>query len=242
MLKRMLGYGVCLFVFIGIGGCHYGGPQGPAKPVTSQVPVPNAFTLSTQQKMQAMQHWKVLSEDVAGLVRKRLDDISFDAQIPIYVAPSGTTPFEKAFHELLLTGLVETGLEVSNQPKGSLQLSFDIQVVTHQNKILKTGAGVYKSLAPGFFVRRDTAFYGPERRTEDAAMYVHSAELNTEAGEYTIELPKNEIMVTSSLIFGSKYIMRNSSIYYINDPEWSHYVVKSKYSDPAVAEYRIVDE
>ena len=242
MFKRVLGLNVCLVILLAIGGCYYG-PEVPAKPVTSQIPVPNGFRLSTQQKIQAVQHWKLLAEDVADLIKKKIENGYHDTRIPIYVAPSGITPFEKAFHDLLLTRLVETGLDVSNQPKGNLQLSFDIQVITHHNKILRTGAVVYKSLAPGFFVRRDTPLYGPEKRTGEAENLLQGAELNAEAGEYnTIELPKNEIIVTSSLMFRSKYIMRNSSIYYINDPEWSHYVLKSKYRDPAVAQYKLVDE
>ena len=141
--------------------------------------------------------------------------------------PQELHPFEKAFRNLLLTSLVAKGMKVSNKPKGNLLLSFDIQVVTHNRKILRTGTGVYKSLAPGFFVRRDIPFSGPKKRTVEAEMFVHSAELNGESGEYTIELPENEIMVTSSLMFKDEYMMRNSSIYYINDPEWSHYVLRS---------------
>ena len=241
MFKRVLGLNICMAVLFLIGGCYYG-LGAPAKPVTSQVPVPNAFRLSTQQKMQAAHHWKLLANDVANLIKKKIEDGYHDTRIPIYVAPSGITPFEKAFHDLLLTRLVEIGLDVSNQSKGNLQLSFDIQVITHHNKILRTGTGVYKSLAPGFFVRRGTPLYGPEKKINEAEILVHSAELNAEAGEYTIELPKNEIIVTTSLMFSGKYIMRNSSIYYINDPEWSHYVLKSKYRDPAVAQFRLIDE
>lgn len=241
MLIRVLGLNVCLVVLFVIGGCYYG-QKVPAKPVTSQVPVPNAFRLSTQRNMQAAHHWKLLANDVADLIKKKIENGYHDTRIPIYVAPSGITPFEKAFHDLLLTRLVEIGVDVSNQPKGNLQLSFDIQVITHHNKILRTGAVVYKSLAPGFFVRRDTSLYGPENRTDEAENLLQGAELNAEAGEYTIELPKNEIIVTTSLMFSGKYIMRNSSIYYINDPEWSHYVLKSRYRDPAVAQFKLVDE
>jgi hypothetical protein len=180
--------------------------------------------------MQAVHHWKVLANDVAGLVKRNIEDGYHDTRIPmsIYVVPSGITPFEKAFHDLLLTSLVEMGMDVSNQPKGNLQLSFDIQVVTHKHKILRTGAGDYKSLAPGFFVQRGP-LYGPGKRS-------------AEAGEYTVELPKNEVMVTSTLMFRNKYMMRNSSIYYINDPEWSHYVLRSQYKDPAVAQFQLVGE
>ena len=251
MFKRVLGLNVCLAVLLAMGGCYLGS-KAPAKPVTSKMPVPNAFRLSTQQKMQAAHHWKLLAEDVAHLVAEKIDGSYQETLIPIYVAPSGITPFEKAFHDLLLTSLVEIGLDVSNRPEGNRQLTFDIQVITHHQKILRSGAVVYESLAPGFFVQRGTpSLYGPEEETgggeilEDSAeveVIEHHAELNIEAGEYAVELPKNEIIVTTSLMFSGKYIMRNSSIYYINDPDWSQYVLKSKYKDPAVAQYRLVDE
>ena len=75
----------------------------------------------------------------------------------------GITPFEKAFHDLLVTSLVATGMDVSNQPKGNLQLSFDIQVVTHNRKILRTGTGVYKSLAPEFLCAARHPFFRVEK-------------------------------------------------------------------------------
>ena len=246
MFKRVLGLNVYLVVLLAIGGCYLGS-RAPAKPVTSQMPVPNAFQLSTQQKMQAAHHWKLLAEDVAHLIAEKIDGSYQGTLIPIYVAPSGITPFEKAFHDLLLTSLVEIGLDVSNRPEGNRQLSFDIQVITHHHKILRSGAIVYESLAPGFFVQRgapaeaEILARGAELNAE-AEVIQHRAELNAEAREYTVELPKNEIIVTTSLMFSGKYIMRNSSIYYINDPDWSQYVLKSRYKDPAVAQYKLVGE
>jgi hypothetical protein len=255
MFKRVLRLNVCLVVLLAIGGCYLGS-RAPAKPVTSQVPVPSAFRLSTQQKMQAVHHWKLLAQDVAHLIGEKIDGGYHDPLIPIYVAPSGITPFEKAFHDLLLTSLVEIGLDVSNRPEGNRQLSFDIQVITHHQKILRSGGVVYEPLAPGVFVQRGApSLYGPDKMNNEgetleenaelkaeAEVIEHRAELNAEAGEYAVELPKNEIIVTTSLIFSGKYIMRNSSIYYINDPDWSQYVLKSRYKDPAVAQYMIVDK
>ena len=242
MFKRVLGFNVYLVVLLAIGGCYLG-TKSPAKPLTSQVPVPNAFQLSTQQKMQAVHHWKLLSEDVAHLVAEKIDGSYQGTLIPIFVAPSGITPFEKAFHDLLLTSLVEIGLDVSNRPEGNRQLTFDIQVITHHDKILGSRAVVYESLAPGFFVQRGApASYGLEIRTDEAEVIASGAELNAQTEEYIVELPKNEIIVTTSLMFSGKYIMRNSSIYYINDPDWSQYVLKSRYRDPSVAQFKLVDE
>ena len=53
--------------------------------------------------------------------------------------------------------------------------------------------------------------------------------------------PKKEIMVTLSLIFRGSYLMRNSSVYYIDRREWWHYQQKAEISEPAIAVYTLVD-
>ena len=174
--------------------------NAPVKPITSQTPVPSAYPLSTQQKMQAVHHWGVLAEDTANIIDLKLKGAFPDNQNPIYVAPAGITPFDKAFHELLITRLVEKGLVVSNNYKNPLVLSFDTQVVAHKRF------------------------------------------LNVETGAYTAELPEKEVMVTLSLMFKGAYMMRHSSVYYINDPEWRHYVQKAEIGAPAVARYTLVDK
>ncbi len=218
-------------------GCH---PMQTS--ITSQAPVPNAYCLSTQQKMQAVHHWSVLAEDVASIVYLKLMESFSENQFPLYIASAGITPFDKGFHELLITRLVERGLPVSNNYKDPLVLSFDTQVVTHKRRIIRTKAGVYESLAPGFFVHRDIPLSGLENQSRKAQSLVNSAELNVEAGEYTIELPEKEVMVTLSLTFKGVYVMRHSSVYYINDPEWWHYAQKAEVQEPAVARYTLVDK
>ncbi len=226
-------------ILISAQGCGYHHMQTP---ITSQVPVPNAYRLSTQPKMQAVHHWSVLAEDVANVVYLKLMESFSENQFPLYVASAGITPFDKGFHELLITRLVEKGLPVSNNYKDPLVLSFDTQVVNHKRRIIRTKAGVYESLAPGFFVHRDIPLSGLENQSRKAQSLVNSAELNVEAGEYTIELPEKEVMVTLSLMFKGVYVMRHSSVYYINDPEWWHYAQRSEVQEPGVARYTLVDK
>ena len=226
-----------LSLFI-IGGC-----TKRTVPVCSQVPVPCAFHLSTQQKMQAVYHWGLLAGDVAGLVKKKIGTNYNDIQASIYVVPSGLTPFEKAFHKFLVTRLVEYGLNVSNNSKGNMHLSFDIQLINHSQRIIRGKAGFYKSLAPGFFVRRDISLFESAKKNAFAESLVRAAEVNTEAGMYMLGPPGNELLITSSLMYDNKYIMRDSSVYYINDPEWSHYVQAAKFQNSiSVVQYKIVDE
>lgn len=231
--------GLFLIVSLLISGCH----KLPVPPVCSQIPVPSgSYHISTQQKMQAMYHWSILADDIARQIQEFLKKRQCENGRSTYVAPSGTTPFEKAFHELLITRLVEKGLVVSYRANSHLVLSFDVQMITHCRKIIRTGSGVYKSLAPGFYVRSDVRLVGSERQTGAVENLVKSAEVNVEAGLYTYLAPNTEIMITTSLAEKNNYIMRFSSIYYINDPDWWHYKHKTNLKEAAAVNYTIVDK
>lgn len=214
----------------------------PAPPIVSQVPVPTGYHLSAQYKMQAMYHWGLLAEDIAALLQERFENEKIPASEPIHIASFGTAPFEKAFRELLITRMVEKGLAVSDRPC-PLLLDADIQMVTHSREIIRTPKGVYRSIAPGIYVKRDIPLAGLEGRAREVEEVVQSAEMNTEAGRYTIVLPKNEIMITTSLTSNGRYVMRNSAIYYIEDSDWSHYVRKTpkELQRPSVVNYSFVD-
>ncbi len=211
------------------------------EPVTSQVPVPASYPLNTQQKMQAMHHWEVLANDVACRISDFLEASSLDTYYPIYVAAGSSTPFEKAFYDLLITKLVEKGAKVSRARNEAMVLSFDLHMVRHGKRIITTQKGVYKSLAPGMYVKRQP----PEKTTPQtiysAEMHVAESRVNVESGAYTHHLPNVEIMVTTSLTRNEDYVVRDSSIYYINDSDWSNYKQNIMHRDPSVVNYRLVD-
>lgn len=234
-------------VLLLIGGCAR--PPGycvPAAPVVSQVPVPTGYPLSTQPKMQALHHWDVLADDVAAEIQQVLRSLFPERPIVLFVAASGVTSFEKAFQELLVTRLVKTGFLVSRYPQDAMVLNVDIQLVTHaQGRILQVHNGLYKSLAPGFFVRRNTPLAGLQPINHHARLFsemaVFSAEVNTEAGLYTLQLPRNEVLVTLSLAEGSIFIYRNSSAYYIDDDDWWHYRFGTRPQQAGGAVYHLLD-
>jgi hypothetical protein len=228
-----------LIILLFFMGCY---PPISAKPVASQAPIPTSYYLSKQQKMKAIYHWELLAENTVAEIKEGLKDKFIENKNSIYVAPSGITPFEKAFHELLITCLVDKGINVSNSPRDNFVLMFDIQLVAHSQGVIKANTGVYKSLASGFFVRKYKPFYSPWKSTFAAESSVKKAELNVEAGEYTIELPENEIMITTSLMYNDTYIKRSSAIYYIEDLEWSNYIQKTKMRRVSTSNYKLVNE
>lgn len=191
---------------------------------TAQAPVPDAYPLTTQQKMQAMHHWSVLADDVADQIHTTLKGRLVAQNWPIYVAPSGTTPFERAFQSLLVTHLVQRNMIVSNHPSGSVVLSFDIEAVRHSQRIMHVRDRIYIRLAPDVYVYR-TGFDDQDR---PGRVWRNDAVHRTwdryhETGWYTLELPSTEVMVTSTLMYGEEYVMRDAAIYYVNESDAWHY-------------------
>ncbi len=216
-MRLLIGLLVCLPI---CAACtHY--PKGP---VTSQVPIPVNYRLSTQKQMQSVNHWMVLAHDIASQMKSEIEfDEFYGSRQSIYISPSGTTVFKRALHDLLITEFVNLGMPVSSNDKSSLILEYDCQIIEHTRHIMKNGDGMYRSLAPGFFVNRDAELRGR------AARDVQDAELYTEAGIYTTQLPKNEIIFNVSLLNGDEFISRHSYSYYINDLEKWHYEIGAPY-------------
>jgi hypothetical protein len=199
MTMRMAGLLIFFIsVFLGFPGCRYLEEKPPAPPRTP-VPVPSAYPMSEQQKMQAVHHWRVLARNAADTINATMIKTFPEFQEPIYVAPAGITPFDKAFHDLLITSLVEKGVVVSHNYQNPLVLSFDTQIISH--------------------IRASDANLG-----------------------FKNQLPDKEVMVTLSLMYKGSYMMRYSSIYYIDNPEWWHYTQKAQVGNPGVAVYTLVDK
>ena len=131
---------ISIWIFLGFPACQYLEKKPPA-PAMSPVPVPSAYPMTGQRKMQAVYHWRVLAQNAVDVIDAKITKAFPEFQEPIYVAPGGITPFDKAFHDLLITSLVEKGLVVSHSYQNPLVLSFDTQIIAH-NRALDGDAGV----------------------------------------------------------------------------------------------------
>lgn len=224
MVKRNFQLFIASVFLIGSAfGCCDQPRRAANSPLASQIPVPSAYRLSSQQTMQAVYHWKLLADDIAEQIQDRLAYQDEESREPIYVVPLGVTPFEKAFRELLITGLVENSLSISKDDHEALLLDVNIQLVRHDRNLTETSSGVYKALAPGLFVRRDIALFGPDGRIKEIEQDISNTEINVEAGMFSKGAPETEILITASLIRNDAFVLRKSSIYYISEGEWRHY-------------------
>jgi len=125
----------------------------------SHSPIPNAKTyLKSEQKlMQSGYHWEMLAEKEASkilaVVSKKNEEIYIEYQ-------KDATPFQTAYHELLISKLVSNGATVvAESTSVSSIFSYKVQVISHNKQGL---AVVDLSDIGDVFLNREA----PEQKTE----------------------------------------------------------------------------
>jgi len=135
----------------------------------------------------------------------------------IYVAlPTGeTTPFEKAFQNLLITQLVNAGYPVTNKDQGAMRITYSIQFVQQDsNRFIRPGRGsLLIPVGVGVYIIKNAGEVG-----EHWWPWALAAE--ELIGHIGISPTDFEVIITTSLVDGNKYVMRYTDIYYVNAPPW----------------------
>ena len=193
----------------------------------SQVPKPTAYKFSTQQKMQAAHHWDILAKDVADRIDSKLKSLeSNEFLTPLFINHNTDSPFEKAFRNLLLSHITNYNYQVSDNKSENLQIDFDVQIIHHKsNRKQRNWPGFYTTAASiisgGVAVARNI--------TDSASGYAAAtggiltgAMLDYSKG-YHVEMPNNEIIVTTKAKKYSRILFHYTDIYYINDDDTFNY-------------------
>jgi uncharacterized lipoprotein YajG len=193
----------------------------------SQVPQADTYPYSTQQKMQAAHHWDVLAQDVAARVKNHIDEqASLNRAISVQNAAAG--PFHQGFTDLLITRMVNQGLNIRDNNEESLVLNVDTQVVSHHDRgFVRAKKGAYTTLAmlaTGVWAAVNVA----DNSSAAADALLAGGVLGTgvamdlTAGNIA-SISNKEVIINVSLMEGDRYVMRDSGIYYINEPDDGHY-------------------
>lgn len=205
-----LGFAVCL-----LAGCG-----------TLDVPRAQNYPLSDQKKARTVHHWDVLADDVAARVSRQLPASGY-AGAPLYVAPSTDTVFNQGFRNLLITRLVERGLPVSMQPS-ALQLAFETQIVQHGERLHNGSPAPLTTLAAGVSVLRDLHVYEHSAASGIASVVALGAMADgvtrARQGSASGGPTSTELLVSTSLHSGERYLARTADVYYIEGSEASLYM------------------
>lgn len=94
-----------------------------------EAPVPTDAPRQTQLKLQALKHWELVSQDHARTLVDSLRGAGLATTPVAVVAESAPSSFGEAYHELLLTRLVEAGLHVVRGAPAPLEISYRTQLI-----------------------------------------------------------------------------------------------------------------
>lgn len=218
-------------VVLSLVGCAIG--------TTSQVPIASTYEYTTQQKMQAARHWDVLAEDVASRLNEHINKSSVAGRT-INVISGNNSSFQDAFEDLLITQMVNQGLDIRDNNNGRLKLKFKTQVISHTDRgYVRSPHDTHTKLAllaTGVWAAINIANNSSAVKDALIATGVIGAGVGMDATAGNIaSISNKEVIINVSLMDGDKYIMRKTGIYYINEPDDSHYI-KPKKRIPVVSE------
>lgn len=208
-----ISYAPLAILCLGLGACM------------SQVPVATTYPVNFQKKMQAAHHWDVLTADVAKRLRDNLIGSGEPQGRPVALnvqQPRYNSQFGIAFHNLLITHLLEQGFVMTENPSFGLPVSYDIQVVTHQDRgFIRPTPGLFTALTGTVLVLRDVS----DTHSSAAATVLGAVALDVASG-FVTDTPNSEIIVTTSVMSGDRFVSRVRDIYYVSDNNVDQYIAK----------------
>ncbi len=188
---------------------------------TLDVPHVENHPSTVQKKARAVHHWDVLAQDVARRIAEKISDWP-PQEHPLSMATVPDSAFSEGFRKLLIGHLLDRGVVLSTEPTAA-QLHVDTQLVQHgvQAGGRSTLAGT--RLAAGVAVERDAERYrhgtgagrgaGAVTGSGDAqildAAYLH------QGGEAASKSARMELLITTSIQSGGRYLTSTADIYYI---------------------------
>lgn len=184
----------------------------------SEAPLATNFPTTKQEKVQAAAHWDVIAKDVANRITARLPE-----KKPLHVVQkSGESAFDHAFSNMLISSLVANGQTVVKQPTDALSIEVDTQVVGFSaNRPQYRHAGAASALATGLWALNEVEATAAGALT--ALVFAGDAYTWFRSEFATGETPQTEIIVTTSVSDGNRYLARSTNVYYAADGDKALY-------------------
>lgn len=186
---------------------------------TLDVPRADNYPATGQKKARAVHHWDVLADDVAMRIADKISAWPADEHA-IYVVPAAVpeTSFNQGFRKLLITRLLDRGVFLSSEPT-AVALSFDTQLVQHPEPVSNHVLLPWTGLGAGVAVVRDWTAYSHSPFSVGASALATGAVLDASRlltdGAAAGGPTRTEVLITTSLESGNRYLARTADVYYI---------------------------
>lgn len=192
----------------------------------ARVPEPVPHPYSSQEVMQASEHWQILAADLANRINNEMI-LSGNIDRAVYVKetcgndkepcnPHETSAFNEAFRDLLITNLFSYGIPTNKIGGGeAIEVQYKVQVVRYRAQRVRT-------IKPGVLTALSAAIVVLRNAPTDAIILATGAGLDVLNSSLTGK-SDHEVIITTSLIDQNQYLFRASDIYYINNRDSFHY-------------------
>jgi hypothetical protein len=185
---------------------------------SSPIPVSANFPLTVEPKVRSAGHWGLLSNDV---VKQTLDSLGkLGVNGNLYVAlPPTPTEFDKAFQQFLITDLVKSGRVVQQYPDRALEVSYQTQVVRHNSPRPNFLPGRFTMITAGLYAAYGLGLAPVGDKMAGGLAYAAGADYI--ASESSGGPTATELILTTTIAQGGRYLVRKTDIYYIEEADTS---------------------
>lgn len=212
---------------VALGGCTH-----------APIPVAENFPYTAQKKVRSAGHWDAVAQHVVSGTLTRLGQTPAAGSALQIGLPSTPTPFERAFRELLITRLVNEGQTVVERDDAPIKVSYQAQLVRHNSDRPHFIPGLFTAITTGVYV----AHYLGVHAHRDAALaggLGYAAIADVTRSQYTGGPTHTELILTTTIMQGDRYLVRNTDVYYIEDSDATLFQVQR---GPVSREYQVVSQ
>ena len=183
---------------------------------SSPIPVSANFPLTVEPKVRSAGHWSQLSNDV---VKQTLDSLGkLGVNGNLYVAlPPNATEFDKAFQTFLITDLVKSGRVVQQYPDRALEVSYQTQIVRHNSYRPNFLPGRFTMITTGLYAAYGLGLAPVGDKMAGGLLYAAGADYI--ASESSGGPTATELILTTTIAQGGRYLVRKTDIYYIEEAD-----------------------
>ena len=182
----------------------------------SPIPVSGNFDLTEQKKVRSAGHWQIVARDAAKQTLRMLDTagVAENARLTV-VMPDKASAFEKTFHDMIVTEIVQTGRRVTTSEQNPLQLTYKVQVVVHNSPRPHFVPGFFTALAGGVSVA-----YGLRNAHLDTHLLSGlglAVAADQGSSQYSGGPTATELVLTTSAGTPDQILSRKTDVYYLEN-------------------------
>lgn len=191
----------------------------------SPVPVATNFPLTFQKVARTAHHWDVVADDVVSQTTEKIQADGGLRGRQVYVPePVRNSVFDASFRDFLINRMVERGMVVSVCPvpdgvsSPDLQVRYSTRVIAHSANMPNYQPGVLTALASGVWVAHAIGQGGLSADAARGLGFGVAVGLDVLAGHVATPT-RTEIIVTTTIAEGNRFLMRRSDVYYVPDAD-----------------------